>query len=214
MLACVALLAWETLAQTSRRRRYLSLMTGLAVVVMLSAVLPVVALLGVWLVWVVLLLRRSWGMPGVAVVLALLVGALSSLALLLMAPSVAGRSFLIFYALMLVPVLHALHAVSHAWRWRWAGIFVVMLILPFAGTDTLRVYEGYAQNAPVHRLNQARLRVLAHEIQAGQEAPGSVTLSRLPNDRYAETMPYQRPLIENWMKKYYGLPSSLELQWE
>lgn len=214
MLACVALLAWETLAQTSRRRRYLSLMAGLAVVMMLSAVLPVVALLGVWLVWVVLLLRRSWGVPGVAVVLALLVGALSSLALLLVAPSVSGRSLLIFYALMLVPVLHALHAVSHAWRWRWAGIVVLVLILPFAGADTLRVYEGYAQNTPVHRLNQARLRVLSHEIQAGHEIPDNVTLSRLSNDRYAETMPYQRPLIEKWMKKYYGLPSSLEFQWE
>ncbi|MFG6157354.1 DUF6056 family protein [Halomonas sp. 1390] len=214
VLTCVMLLAWETLAHSERRGWRLMLLAGMVVAILLSIVLPALALLGAGVVWAVLLVHRCWGAPEVAVVAALLAGAFASLALLLVAPGVSGRSLLIFYALVLTPVLYSLYSVSGSlWRRR-AGVAIIILILPVAAMDTFEVFEGYASNAPIHRLNQARLLVLSHEVRAGKAVPESVTLTRLPDDRYAETMPYQRPLIETWMKKYYALPPSLELRWQ
>lgn len=115
---------------------------------------------------------------------------------------------------MLVPILHALYVVSGSpWRRR-AGVAAVVFIMPAAAQNTVEVFEGYAGNAPTHRLNHARLLVLSWKVSAGEALPDRVILSRLPDDRYAETMPYQRSLIETWMRKYYALPPTLELQWE
>lgn len=126
----------------------------------------------------------------------------------------SDRSLLTFYALMLVPILHALYVVSESpWRRR-AGVTAMVFIMPVAVQNTFVVFEGYAGNAPTHRLNHARLLVLSREVGAGEALCDRVILSRLPDERYAETMPYQRALIETWMKKCYALPSALELQWK
>ncbi|BBI49705.1 hypothetical protein HORIV_21260 [Vreelandella olivaria] len=56
-------------------------------------------------------------------------------------------------------------------------------------------------------------------LAAGMEAevgrvPDQLVLYRLPNDRFAETMPYQRELVETWMRRYYQVPEGLNIEWQ
>lgn len=215
-LAGVCMLSWRYLRDTGKSTRFsiLTLLVVLIVTLGLAQLQPVTAVLAVWLIWALLLLRLALRSIIETVILSLLLAALSSLVLLLLAPSVSGRSLLIFYVLMLAPLLHAMHNFATDTHHRAILATVMLSVLPFAIIDTTTVFQGYAQNRPVHQLNDARLRVLSHDIRTGHNAPDTVVLYKLPADRYAETMPYQRPLIEHWMKKYYGLPPDLEFQWQ
>ncbi|MFC0266590.1 DUF6056 family protein [Kushneria aurantia] len=146
--------------------------------------------------------------------------ALGSLLLLLVSPSVSGRSLLPFYFLMFVPASYTLQRFfsSAVNIRRWFRSFVVITLLVVVGAalvQTLNTYEGYALNQPVNQENQ-------RQFQSAQQLLSSATsseltpvllLHRLPDDQYAETMPYERPLIEKWMKKFYELPSDSVLIW-
>ena len=143
-------------------------------------------------------------------VAAAFLSAVASLVLLLVAPVVAARSLLTFYCLMLVPLTYA-----GVIAWRWSPFLFMMVVLAFAvpTVDKARlVYQGYAQNVETHQLNGAKLLVAGVESQAGN-APEQIVLYKLPNERFAETMAYQRPLVETWMRRYYQVPTSTEIEW-
>lgn len=216
MLASVAMLAWRYLCDMALSRGYrISLLSaGILVLLGLAQTLPVLAFLLLWSLWALLLLRLALDSLRDTVVLTILIGAAASLLLLLVAPSVSGRSLLIFYAMMLVPIAHAMYMFSFNTSRQIVLTSLLAGVLPFALSGAMATFQGYAANRPIHRLNDARLRVLSHDIHSGHEVPGRVTLSKLPDDRYAETMPYQRPLIEKWMKKFYGLPQSIQFRWQ
>lgn len=217
MLVSLALLTYATLPDRSRPSRWTLALAGALIIIALSQIFAPAALVLALLAWVGLLLRRAQYDAAALPVLVLLVSAVASFSLLLLAPSVAGRSLLIFYTLMAAPILHAIHSLmqtSSAYgRNHRSAILILLIFLPLAIVDAGEIFAGYAHNAPTHRLNNARLYTTAQDFQSGRETPDVLVLDRLPDDRYAETMPYQRPLIEKWMKKYYGLPPTVEFRW-
>lgn len=144
------------------------------------------------------------------VVVAAFLSAVASLVLLLFAPVVAGRALLTFYCLLLVPLTYAGLVV-----WRFMPVLFVGLLLALsvpAVHKALFVYEGYAQNVATHQLNGAKLLAAGLEAQVGN-APEQIVLYRLPDDRFAETMAYQRPLVETWMRRYYQVPEAVDIEW-
>lgn len=137
--------------------------------------------------------------------------AVASLVLLLLAPVVASRALLTFYCLMLVPLTYA-----GALVFRFSPLLMVVVLTAFgvpAVDKAGAVYKGYAQNAPTHQLNGAKLLAAGMEAEVGN-APDKLVLYRLPNDRFAETMPYQRELVEIWMRRYYQVPEEVNIEWQ
>lgn len=136
--------------------------------------------------------------------------AVASLVLLLLAPVVAPRALLTFYCLMLVPLTYAGVV---AYRFRPSLWVVIVLAFAVPAVDKARVvYDGYAQNAATHQLNDAKMLATGMEAQMGR-VPEQIVLYRLPDDRFAETMAYQRPLIETWMRRYYQVPEVVSIEW-
>lgn len=144
--------------------------------------------------------------------LALYAGAVATLCLLLLSPGVAGRAVLPFCFLACAPVVYALSAGGSRWARAIAGVAVAATLWP-ASQATWSVYEGYRANATANEANHARLESLASALREGRDMPREVVLYKLPLPEYGETMPYQRPLVGDWMKKFYGLPADVEFVW-
>lgn len=145
------------------------------------------------------------------VIAAAFFAAVASMVLLLLAPVVASRALITFYCLMLVPITYAGIVV-----FRFSPLLMVATVVAFgvpAANKAGAVYEGYAQNAPIHQLNNAKLLAAGMEAGAGN-IPEQLILYRLLNDRFAETMPYQRELVETWMRRYYQVPESVNIEWQ
>jgi hypothetical protein len=123
-------------------------------------------------------------------------------------PGVAGRSLITFFLLMTLPISALLNL-----AWREGGLTRMCAIASIAATvwfgywNSERNFTGYMENAQAHYDNDTQLRKAALEYRQ-HIGPGSVTLFRLPNPYFAEKMPYDRPLIERWIRKYYGLPEA------
>ncbi|TDV99046.1 hypothetical protein BDK62_10216 [Halomonas alkaliantarctica] len=159
---------------------------------------------------VVLMLGVWWHRVPVAIAAAFF-AAVASLVLLLLAPVVASRALLTFYCLMLIPLTYA-----GALVFRFSPLLMVVVLMAFAvpaANKAGAVYEGYAQNAPTHQLNGAKLLAAGMEAEVGR-VPDQLVLYRLPNDRFAETMPYQRELVETWMRRYYQVPEGVNIEWQ
>src|SRR5690606_13181656 len=124
---------------------------------------------------------------------------------LLLAPAVPGRALLIFYFLMFAPVCFAFLPIRERADWLALGV-LLMLLLPATVYNAREVYLGYQANHQANITNHYKLSVAGYEIRLGKIIEEPLTLYRLPNEYYAETMPYQRPLIEKWIKKFYRLP--------
>lgn len=147
-----------------------------------------------------------------AIVFSIYIAAIASLALLLVAPGVAGRSLLTFLFLMIIPVTFIFSQLSYAGS-KPIVYAVILAVLPFAASNAGSIYTGYSSNFEVNSINHAKLIAVSHEINY-EESPGtSATLLKLRKPRYAERMPYERPLIEKWMKKYYVLPDEFSFLW-
>ncbi|WP_129139158.1 DUF6056 family protein [Modicisalibacter coralii] len=162
---------------------------------------------------VVLLLCRHQRDDGDLLVCTYL-AALASLVLLLLAPVVAGRSLLIFYFLMMWPVTRAFVALADLPRGRTLVVLALLVAAPAALDNAADILAGYLANREANLANDAKLRAYHNDLYAGRNPGDSVVLEKLPAPRYAETMPYDRPLIETWMKKYYDIPLETRFVWE
>ena len=160
-----------------------------------------------------LLCRARSSSAGRAVLCAHAAG-LASLAPLLFAPQgVAPRALLPFLLLEFLPVTYATAAAAGPWTRRLALAAVCVLGIGAAGQAAV-VFEGYRSNREIHEANDAQLRAASFRQRNGLGADGPVTLFRLRDGRFGTTMPYQRPLIEVWMKKYYRLDPDTRFSWE
>ncbi len=148
-----------------------------------------------------------------AVVFSLYVAALASLAPLLLSPGVPGRALIPFDFLMFVPVIFALSNLQGLAQ-SWLAGLAACLVLFVAKDSALNIYRGYQRNELVQVANDAKLRALSLDIENGVSVARGVSLYKLPDPRYAETMPYDRPLIERWIRKFYRLPPGLEFNWQ
>ncbi|SDW64114.1 hypothetical protein SAMN05421783_106166 [Thiocapsa roseopersicina] len=147
-----------------------------------------------------------------AIVLSTYIAAVASLALLSVAPGVAGRSLLTFFFLMMIPVTF-IFAQLFCVGPRPVVYAVILAALPFAASNAESIYTGYKANLEVNSVNHAKLIAASHEINHEKSPQSSVTLLKLPKPRYAEKMPYEKPQIEKWMKKYYALPNDFAFLW-
>ncbi|MDW7643563.1 MAG: DUF6056 family protein [Desulfuromonadales bacterium] len=188
------------------------LVTGVAVVTVLFGVVklfPPIVTVGLWLVGFTVMhfvgVRKGWIPPAIA---ATFVAAVASLLLLLFAPGVSGRALLTFYLLMLFP---SVYWISIGWVWnRWLMVLVAMLAI-MALPQAIKTYKGYSANAPYHKANHAKLLAAGFDT-LHNIGPKTLLLYRLPEERYAETMPYQRDIIYHWLRRYYQVPD-MTFQW-
>jgi hypothetical protein len=137
-------------------------------------------------------------------------GALASLFLVLtLSSQIAGRSLLTFVLLMVTPIASGfIGAWAQAGTGRIAALLTLLCCL-FAGIpNAMRIHEGYANNFLVQDANHMRLRAAAEAYSRDPGAPVIIEYNRLPSPEFAELMPYDRPLIERWIKSYYALPHS------
>jgi hypothetical protein len=137
---------------------------------------------------------------------------LSSLIPLLMAPGIPWRSCLPFMFLSIIPIIYSFMLVSK--NFPALATFSVFLILACLSTsNSYKLFKGYQQNYEVNKLNDFQLQLASFKTRNNYEDIERVQLYRLPSPRFAETMPYDRPLIEKWIKKYYVLPENVVLDW-
>jgi|OpeIllAssembly_1097287.scaffolds.fasta_scaffold1729723_1 hypothetical protein len=95
----------------------------------------------------------------------------------------------------------------------WASRAVLVIIACFSIGNAYKLYNGYLQNYEVNKLNDYQLQLASYKVRNYHEDIESVQLYKLSSPRFAETMPYDRPLIEKWIKKYYVLPEKVVLDW-
>lgn len=144
-------------------------------------------------------------------VLALYSSAVASLTLLLLAPGVAGRALISFYFIMITPIIFTFGIIRNK-ELIYVSLPPVMAALLLGIPVSYKIYKGYEQNYQVNTINDAKLSALSYDIKKGSSLH-QVSLYKLPSPAYAATMPYQRPLIEKWIKKYYELPQDVSFLW-
>lgn len=141
------------------------------------------------------------------------ISSIASLALLLLAPGVPPRSLLPFYFLMTVPITFSfVYATQEGYK-KLIYLFT-LVIFPFAFLNAKHIYDGYKENYQINLVNHYKLASTSYDLHHNVLVQNPITLYKLPHPQYAETMPYQRPLIEKWMKKYYSLPSDVTFIWK
>jgi hypothetical protein len=150
----------------------------------------------------------SDGLRG-ATVLSLFAAGVVSTLLAVAGPQLAGRSLLPLVILTSLAVSYVLVLDLRGWV---RGLVLTLAVVA-SGHHSLLVLEGYRRNYETNSVNDYRLRVAAFEHARGVPIDQPIYLYKLPDQKAAEVMPYQRPLIETWMKKYYGLPSDIVFEW-
>lgn len=138
--------------------------------------------------------------------------ALGSLIPLLMAPGVPWRSCLPFMFLSIIPIMYSFMSVRKIIPvWITCVFFITVACVTI--NNTLKIYHGYHKNYETNKMNDYQLQLASYKIRNKFDDIQRVTLFKLPAPRFAETMPYDRPLIEKWIKKYYVLPENVIFDW-
>lgn len=158
-----------------------------------------------------ILAADAWRSRSGRTMLAVHLAGLATLAPLLFSPTVAPRSALPFFVLGLVPAVYAF-ALMRGLLAGTARVLLVALLAVKAVDNAGYIYSGFMENARVLEVNDQRLRAAAQR-QDARGTTGTVALLKVPSPRFAEKMPYQKPVIGSWMKKYYGLDQRVELVW-
>jgi hypothetical protein len=139
------------------------------------------------------------------------IAAVMTLVLILASPSIAGRQYVPFFFLMLVPVTYSFSMALES-KQRWLACVLLVAFMPVATEQSFDIYKKYQKNDAYMQSNDIALREASQKIRNG-ETVNSVMLTKLPDSRYAETMPYRRPRIEKWMRRYYILPDDVPFEW-
>lgn len=146
------------------------------------------------------------------VVFSVFVASLGALIPLFMAPGVPWRSGIPFYFLLFVPILFSIVVIKEP-KIKYLIMIGFLVISIFSVIQTGKIFNGYHKNYEVNMLNNYQLKIVSHKIKHNIDVTNTVILFRLPLPQYAEVMPYQRPLIETWIKKYYELPQDIRFDW-
>lgn len=150
---------------------------------------------------------------GKKIIIPLYVSSFAALLPLLMAPGIAWRAEVTFLLLMFVPLLFSIGLLETKNEIKFRNIFGLVVII-FACSNTYSVYAGFKKNYSTNQANDFILRAVSNRIDRNIDVGEKVLLFKLPAPYYAETMPYDRPLIEIWMKQYYSLPVSIVFEWK
>ncbi len=151
--------------------------------------------------------------------LSLLAGVAASQAMLSLLTSVGNRSSAITKLLFMVIILTVLQQFAAIIRENRERGKVVCLKLVYAivvlclFSNMISISWGYYQNAKINKYNHEILTAAGERIRTG-ETIETLTMSKLYDDRYAQSMPYDREVIETWIQEYYGLPKTVKFVYE
>jgi hypothetical protein len=130
---------------------------------------------------------------------------------LAVSPYVASRSLLAFVLIMVTPISWGfIEALKSPGLPRTGALLALSACLFLGFHSSKRTYEACAQNYQTQVDNDVRLRKAAIDYRLDPSIPLTVDFYQLPNPDFAEKMPYERPIIERWIKKYYELPQSTQ----
>lgn len=144
-------------------------------------------------------------------VLAVHCAALCSLAPLIWAPTVAKRALIPFFVIEFVPVIFGVSLVVSSVPIILRGLAPVVFSF-WALKNAVYLFDGYSANRDVNLVNDCILRAASYEYKIG-EPVASVKLFKLKRPQFGQLMPYDRPLVGTWMKKFYRLPPETVLEW-
>ena len=144
--------------------------------------------------------------------------ALATLVPLLLSPGVSWRAVTPFYLLTFIPIVYTafltmaeLDKILPGKLVRYVVIGMLLLVVYQNNNVT---YQGYKQNSQTHIINDAILQTTSLKQKKGSAITKPITLYKIPQRRYSGLPPYERDLIQRWMKKYYRLPPDSEFIWE
>lgn len=144
-------------------------------------------------------------------ILGLWAGGIFSQGMMLISPTLSLRCCIPFLFVLDVVIAH--FAVKYLKsRLLLYGITVVLFLLSLK--NAVSIYHGYHRNAETHEINDAIMRVNCVAIEQGTQMD-TITLYRLQDDSYANSMAYQSgtEFIEYWLKYYYRIPQDVKVLW-
>jgi hypothetical protein len=147
------------------------------------------------------------------IVLSLYIAGIATLLVLLLAPGVAWRAEVPFLLLMFVPLIFSICSLKHKKEIIFRNIFIATIII-FSVYNSYKIFTGYQRNYVTNQANNFTLRAISNRIKRHIETNNKIILFKLPAPQYAGKMPYERPLIETWIKEYYSLPIDMVFYWK
>ena len=183
----------------------------------LEAMLRLLLIYGLGSVVLLLLLYGflvHWQENGEVGLLGLYLAALAGHFSLIMAPLTPVRTLLPFYFFVMALFAAALGEMRRpvSRKARYVAKFGVSVIAVLALANTAKIVDGYAENAPIHRHNDAVLREAARRSHAGEDI-NRVTLTKF-DASYIDCSPWKCDYQVWWMKTYYDLPHDISLIWK
>lgn len=221
VLLAFSLVVFLLQALRSRARllaRYLILLVILAVLSMLYMCSPVGFTLTFLALYGLSLLYCTPEKSDNSWLICIYLSALAALAPLLLSPAIFVRAIIPFYLLTFIPILYAAFLTMAELDKTWLGklvrngVIAALILVVFQ--DNNNTYQGYKENSQTHIINDAILRNTSLRQRNGSAITEPITLYKIPQSRYASRQPYERDLIQHWMKKYYRLPPDVEFVWE
>lgn len=188
---------------------------GVAVPEMVQVVQVLIRVL--WILALTVVLTVYYYSEGKTVLLALYWAGLCSQGMLLVSPSISNRSHIIFELILhilLIDAFAALYLRKKCIEKR-LGLIGICAVGIYAVFNYGYILRGYAMNNDVMMRNHYNMLEAANEYATTNET-APVILYTLPDDRFANSMPYQpgEEFIGTWMKIYYELPQETQLIWE
>lgn len=188
----------------------------------INIICVVMLLLGIWLyplmttgvtiaAFTILLwsyvLRRA---RNAKIVLMLFLAGLSSMLVVCLAPIAVDRAVLPFFLFSAPALAYVLTRELSGW----ARIGFLLLGAGFGLWNAAATLDGHRANYEISQINDATLRTAAYRFARGDPVPLPIELYKYPDRTAMRTPPYERPIIEKWMRTYYGLPPDSPFSWQ
>jgi hypothetical protein len=142
-----------------------------------------------------------------------LLAGLVALLFMLVAPSeVPYRSALPFYFIMIFILGDMAKELCSSTKLKSVNVVWLSVLSILAVANYADIVGGYAANGVVHRTNDVILRNASANLQTGDDIR-KVILYKALDDRYGSTPAYNKEYIQDWIKKYYGLPEKTVLEY-
>lgn len=145
------------------------------------------------------------------IVISIFCASLGSLVPLLLAPETPARATIPFFMLCFAPIIFSFAVVEGSTAKKLlTATLSVLLVFSISNTET--VFNVYRENYEASTINHYQLTAASYMFKNNIEIGDTVILFK-PSPNYAAVMPFQKPMIERWMKKYYEIPQEVIFDW-
>ena len=145
----------------------------------------------------------------------LLMAGLASQAMMIVSPAVPLRSHImmefILHMALAEGIIYLYTQTKEKKMQQRVFYFGIIVLILYIACNYITITAGYRSNYSINQENHNRLLQAKEDYKLGKTVNG-VMLYKLPNDNYANMMPYQEgyKYIETGMKRYYELPDEVE----